>query len=282
MNQQLKKSLLFIFLFGAYGFLNYNPQMLFGLNSPHWGWILSLLATSLIFIIMKGLDKKNWRKKLGINFDCNDIWKFLSLTILLLVLSYYVVDYISSIEGYAFKPKIFYYKTYPGEDYPFRYVFANYLYYLPETLNEEMLIGALLLFELERKFIKLNKSIIAIAVAIVFSLMHQGLYRWSPVQTGELLTFTTILTLFFVGVLRNALILKTRKITFSWAIHLSFNIIFFSGFFIDKQSQLVISEPEKFNLVFGNLSMLLLTALLAFLSVIWLNLSGFKKVLETT
>jgi hypothetical protein len=114
-------------------------------------------------------------------------------------------------------------------------------------------------------------------VALIFSLMHQGLYKWSPVQSGELLTLTTIMTLFFVGILRNSLILKTRNIALSWAIHLSFNMVFFSGLFIHAQTGKFPSEPEVFNIVFGNLTMLALTGLLALTSIIWLNIDKLKK-----
>ena len=108
-------------------------------------------------------------------------------------------------------------------------------------------------------------------VALIFSLMHLGLYKWSPVQSGGLLTSTTIGTLFFVGILRNSLILKTRNIALSWAIHLSFNMVFFSGLFIHVQTGKFPDEPEVFNIVFGNLTMLALTGLLALTSIIWLN-----------
>lgn len=226
---------------------------------------------------MRIRDRGKWNQKLGINFKKNDIWRFIIVTTLLLTLSYFIVGYVSMLDGYDFKPKLFYYKNYLGSNYPFNYILANYLYYLPETFNEEMLIGALLLMGLERKFKELDKNYIVIIVSLVFSLMHQGLYKWSPVQSGELLTLITVLTLFFVGILRNSLILKTRNIAFSWAIHLSFNMVFFSGLFINVRTGKFPSEPEVFNIVFGNLIMLVLTGLLALISMIWLNIDKFKK-----
>lgn len=277
MRQQIKKYGLLIFFFCLCEFLNYHPQMLFGLNSPHWGWMFSLLSTILIIYFMRIRDPENWNQKLGINFKRKDIWRFVITTTLLSILAYFIVDYVSMLDGYNFKPKLFYYKTYLGSNYPFHYILANYLYYIPETFNEEMLIGALLLMGIERKFKKLDKNYIAIIVALIFSLMHQGLYKWSPVQSGELLTLTTILTLFFVGILRNSLILKTRNIALSWAIHLSFNMVFFSGLFINIKTEKFPSEPEVFNIVFGNLTMLTITGLLALTSIIWLNNDKLNK-----
>lgn len=252
--------------------------MLFGLNSPHWGWALSLLATILIFSFMRLRDPKTWKQKLGITFEAQDYWQFLVLTIVLLILSYFVVNYVASLSAYHFKPKLFFYKTHIGSDYPFHYVLASYIYYLPATFNEEMLVGALLLFGIERHFKRWNKSAIAIFVALVFSLMHQALYKWSPVQSGELLTLSTIISLFFVGVLRNSLILKTRKIVYSWAIHLSFNMVFFSGFFVHSKNQKSPGEPEVFNIIFGNPGMLALTGTLAVLALLWMNNFRFNMV----
>lgn len=271
MKQQVKKYGLLLLMGSFCGFLNYHPQMLFGLNSPHWGWMFSLLSTVLIFFFMRRRDPEQWTQKLGINFKKSDVLKFLVLTLLLAVAAYFIVDHVALLDGYYFKPKLFHYKTYLGSNYPFHYIVANYLYYFPETFNEEMLIGALLLMGVERNFKKLNKNYIVVTVALVFSLMHQGLYNWSPVQSGELLTFTTITTLFFVGILRNSFILKTRNIALSWAVHLSFNIVFFSGFFIDIKTNKFPGEPEVFNIVFGNSTILAVSGLLALVSIIWLN-----------
>lgn len=276
MKQQIKKYGLLLLIFSFCGFLNYHPQMLFGLNSPHWGWLFSLLSTFLIIFYLRRRDPDTWNRKLGINFKKSDIRKFIIFTALISVLSYFIVDYVSMSGEYYFKPKLFYYKTYLGSNYPFHYILANYLYYIPETFNEEMLIGAFLLMGLERRFKKSDKNFIVILVALVFSLMHQGLYKWSPVQSGELLTFTTIATLFFVGILRNSLILKTRNIALSWAIHLSFNMVFFSGLFVNIKTGEFPREPEVFNIVFGNRTMLVFTGILALASIVWLNIDRLK------
>jgi hypothetical protein len=250
--------------------------MLFETNYRHWGWNFSLLAAILILLIFRYRDPQEWKQKLGINFKLSDWIGFLVTTISLLVISYLLVDYLSARSGYAFRPKLFYYKEYISPDFPFLPVLGDYLYYLPETFNEEILIGAILLMGLERNFKKLDKNTISIGVALIFSLMHQALYLWSPVQPGIVLSFQTALALFFIGILRNALILKTRKIAYSWAIHLSFNIIFFSGFYINDANGNFASEPERFNIVFGNFPMVIITGILAVISLIWLNKSKYR------
>lgn len=273
MNNQLKKyGLLFLALLLCVG-LNYNPQLLFDSTYRHWGWNSSLLVTILILLIFRFRDPSDWKVKLGIDFNKRDWLGFLITIFFLLIISYFLVGHLSELNGYSFKPKLFYYKDYTGPDFPFFPILGDYLYYIPETFNEEIFIGALLLMGLDRNFKKLNKNVVAIGVALVFSLMHQALYQWSPVQPGIALSIQTIFALFFVGVLRNALILKTRKIAYSWAIHLSFNMIFFSGFYIHNATRQFASEPERFNIVFGNYTMVVVTAFLALLSLIWLNTS---------
>ena len=277
MNKQIKKYGLLILAFLICACLNYNPQLFFETSYRHWGWNLALMATVLILIIFRFRDPIDWKQKLGINFKPIDLFGFLTTTTVLLIASYFLVDYLSEINGYLFRPRLIYYKDYNSPGFPFLPILGDYVYYIPETFNEEIFIGALLLMGLERNFKRLNKNIIAIGIALIFSLMHQALYKWSPVQPGLLLTAQTTLTLFFVGILRNVLILKTRKIAYSWAIHLSFNMIFFSGFFINNDTNKFASEPERFNIVFGNLTMVLITGLLALASFFWLNIRGLRK-----
>lgn len=276
MNKQINKYGLLVVAFLICVSLNYNPQLLFETSYRHWGWNFSLIATVLILIIFRIRDPNDWKQKLGIDFNLTDWLGFLITSLSLMIISYYLVDYFSEINGYSFRPKLIYYEDYYPPDFPFFPILGDYLYYIPETFNEEIFIGALLLMGLERNFKKLDKNVIAVGVALIFSLMHQALYNWSPVQPGILLSIQTILTLFFVGILRNVLILKTRKIAYSWAIHLSFNMVFFSGFYINNTTEKFASEPERFNIVFDNLTMVVLTGLLALVSLIWLNINELK------
>jgi hypothetical protein len=276
LNMMRKKYRLIVLTFLILACLNYNPQLNFKTSYQHWGWNLSLLATILTLLIIRFRDPKNWKQKLGIDFKIKDWIGFFITTTAILIVTFFLVDYLSNACGFDFKPKILHYKDYFLPTARFSSILGDYLYYIPETFNEEIFIGALLLLGLERNFKKLDTNIIAIGIALIFSLMHQAMYRWSPVQSGILLTTQTIMTLFFVGILRNVLILKTRKIAYSWAIHLSFNMIFFSGFFINQLTEKFAGEPERFNIVFGNLTMVLITGILALTFLIWLNINRLK------
>lgn len=229
---------------------------------------------------MKLRDPKDWKHKLGIHFSSKDGWHFLIATTFILIISYVLVDYAAGFSNYYFRPMLFHYKELISSDFPFSNILSTYIYYIPETFNEEMLIGAVLLMGMERRLKNISKTTIALLIALVFSMMHQALYKWSPVQPGTLLSTFTILTLFFVGVIRNVIILKTRKITFSWSIHLSFNLIFFAGFYVNNSTGKLPTEPEKFNIVFGNPFMLILTGALAFTAVIWLNYDYLRTIIH--
>lgn len=275
MNRQLKKYGLVILAFLICVCLNYNPQVYFETSYQHWGWNFSLLAAISIVLLFRYRNPADWKSRLGINFNKNDYLGFLIAFILLLILSYFAVYYVSALSNYNFRPKIIYFNKICCPTPAFPSVLADYIYYIPETFNEEILIGALLLMGIERNFKRAGKNLIAISIALIFSLMHQALFKWGSDHSG-ILTPETLMTLFFVGILRNALILKTRKIAWSWAIHLSFNLVFFQGFFIHRETDHFATVPERFNIVFGNLPMLLITGLLAVISLIWLNYRRFK------
>lgn len=254
--------------------LNYNPQLLFETQYRHWGWNLSLLATILIILIFRNRDPEHWRERLGIHFSIRDGAGFVMTSMLLLIAGYYFVRTLSRTDGYLYIPKIIHYATHSAPDGTVLAVLGEYLYYIMQTLNEEMLMGAVVLMGLERSFKYSNRNAIAIVVALVFSLMHQAMYVCSPVQPDMALETRTLLSLFCVGLLRNVLILKTRKITYAWAIHLVFNLIFFPGIFIDRETDRWASEPERFNIVFGQSTMVGVTILLAIAALIWLNWNG--------
>ena len=276
-NKQMRKKISLIILVSVILVcLNINPQLNFDTSYQHWGWNLSLLASILILLIFRFRDPNDWKQKLGIDFKTKDWIAFLITTTTILIVSYYLVDFLSNASGFDFKPKIINYKYYSSLTARFFPIFGDYFYYIPETFNEEIFLGAFLLLGLERNFKKLDTNIFTIGLAIIFSLMHQAMYRWSPAQSGMLLTMQTILTLFFVGILRNVLILKTGKIAYSWAIHLSVNLIFFQGYFINQTTEQFAEEPERFNIIFGNMTIMLITGLLAFLSLIWLNFYKLK------
>ena len=261
------------------GFLNYNPQMLFGnFGYYHWGWQCSLLATLVIIGFFRYRERTHWKELLGIGFKARDVIAFLLLTSVIVFASYWLIKYIVISNGYSFNLLLTGYNQFDNlKGLPFHAILSSYLYYIPQTFNEEMIVGALLLFSLKRRFKSANNLTIAALVALVFSLMHQAMYKYSPVQPGELLTVTTLTSLFLVGVLRNLLILRSGKITYAWAIHLSWNLLFFTTLILLPNGEFA-SEPRRFNLILGDSYMLAIIGVATILVAAWpwvsLNMLG--------
>ena len=93
-----------------------------------------------------------------------------------------------------------------------------------------------------------------------------------------ILEITTLLTLFFVGFVRNSLILWTGHIGYSWALHFGWMVIMFGSMHIDLTTNLRVTEPNRFNLYLGSIEMLIISIIIAGLSLVY----WIKKVQPTT
>ena len=152
----------------------------------------------------------------------------------------------------------------------------NYYHDIFYILNEEIVIGAMLLFSLVNQR-KIRPIIASIGLAVFFSLIHFVFYKWMMRDRG-ILEITTLLTLFCVGFVRNSLILWTGHIGYSWALHFGWMVIMFGSMHIDLNTNLRVAEPNRFNLYLGSIEMLIISIIIAGLSfVYWL-----KKVQPTT
>jgi len=140
-----------------------------------------------------------------------------------------------------------------------------YLHTLGQTLNEEMLFGGLILFALRRAFAKASPLVIASLVAVGFSLLHFVFYAWVVFSPNSgFLTASALFVLLAVGMLRNTLILRAGHIAYSWAVHLSINLVGLLGLF-KFENGVELSEPQVFNFILGSrlaviLSFFVLTA----------------------
>ena len=67
--------------------------------------------------------------------------------------------------------------------------------------------------------------------------------------------------------MRNSLILQTGHIGYSWALHFGWMVVMFGSKHIDLNSNLRVTEPERFNLYLGSIEMLGISIVLAGLSL---------------
>lgn len=125
-----------------------------------------------------------------------------------------------------------------------------YVHTVFQTLNEEIMMGSVLLFSLKNKFNKLQPLFISIIVAAVFSIAHYFVYRYLFSIGSGILGISALISLFAVGVIRNNFIVSFNHIAYSWMLHLSWNWIFFGGNYYYNGQEC--SEAYLCNLVYGN------------------------------
>jgi membrane protease YdiL (CAAX protease family) len=134
-----------------------------------------------------------------------------------------------------------------------------YLHTLGQTLNEEMLFGALILTGLRRTFPRLSPLLTASLVALGFALLHFIFYAWIvfPPNSG-ILTANALFVLFGIGMLRNTLILRTGHIAYSWCVHLCINLAGLIGLY-RFENGVELTEPQIFNFILGSPVMVLVS-----------------------
>ena len=109
-----------------------------------------------------------------------------------------------------------------------------------QTLNEELVLGALLVIGLARW--TRRPILTVLVVAGLFALLHLLLYRYGTI--GLDLLPVTLATLAAVGVIRGAAILLAGHVGFAWALHAAFNLTMFAGRWRETSSGRVLQEPE--------------------------------------
>lgn len=228
-----KKPFLVTLLFLVYVLMSYNASI-FVLGA--------LIGSFLILIISRATWPRSWKERLGLGFKIREITAATLLVFPLIFLLNWSIQTIASSQNILYQSPF----TLHGIFSPL------YLHTLGQTLNEELILGALLLFTLSRTFKKFHPFFIAVWVAAGFAVLHYIFYAWIvlPDNSGSL-TLSTLFVLFGIGLLRNTLILKTRHIAFAWSLHLSINLVGLWGLYTSTSGG-ELSEPEIFNLILGS------------------------------
>ena len=128
-----------------------------------------------------------------------------------------------------------------------------------QTLNEEIVLGFLLVVGLARK--TRRPVLVALGVAVVFSLLHLVLYRYGTL--GMDLHPVTLVALVAVGVIRNSAILLAGHVGIAWGLHAAWNLVMFAGRWHEASSGRVLKEPEILDAFLGPLWIVLPAVLMA-------------------
>jgi len=214
------------------------------------GWWNSGIGTVLIVVTSYLFLKDKFLEEIGLKLKPSSFIISISLGAIAVIGSFLIMKYIADQAGKEIK----------YTDY------GNYIHDIFYTLNEEIILGAVLLFGLVRR-IKTHPLIISAGVAVIFSLIHFAFYKWIFLQKG-IIAPETLLTLFLIGFFRNNLILKFRHIGYSWAFHFGWMAVMFGSYHYSINSLKPLSEPERFNLYLGSQEMFVIATILAMVSVV--------------
>ncbi|MCX6726960.1 MAG: hypothetical protein NTY75_04130 [Candidatus Shapirobacteria bacterium] len=218
------------------------------------GWWNSSIGTVLIILFSFLNWGKDFLKIIGLKLNCIIVIKSLFFAAIATICSLLVMAYIADKQNLTIQ-------------------FLNWRDYYHDIfyiLNEEIVLGALTLYLLVNKR-KIKPIVASVGLAIFFSFMHYVFFRWIFADKG-IIQIPTLITLFLIGFVRNNLILVKGHIGYSWALHIGWIVIMYSTV------QIGMNEPYIFNTYLGSIEMLIISSVLAAISLIhWI-----KKVHPTT
>ena len=160
---------------------------------------------------------------------------------------------------------IFLFTKFTNSQYNIKTYYSHWIYIIHITfysLNEEMILGSILLNFIKRKFKNLHQAWVSFYIALIFVILHYIIYRWVFIYKGILLPLT-LLSLLAIGIIRNNLILTTNHIGFSWALHFSWSAVMFGGYHFSMVSLKRIKDFELFNLHMGSIMVCTVTMCLS-------------------
>ena len=242
---RLKIPLLFSLIFLVYVLFSY-----FFFN----GWWNSSIGSILIIFLSYLIWKKGFLKQIGLQLNLQTITKSIILAIIIAACSLLIMKNIGN-----------------KNDIQIEYFnWRDYYHDIFYILNEEIVIGAILLFALINKW-KIRPVIASLCLAIFFSLIHYSFYKWIAADRG-VLGILTLITLFLAGFVRNSLFIQTGHIGYSWALHFGWIAIMFGSSHSNLTTNMYVAEPERFNLYLGSVEMLIISVILAgFFLAYWIK-----------
>ena len=224
-------------------------------------WLYSSIGSILIIFLSYMIWGKGFLKLIGLQLNLQTITKSIILVVIIAGCSLLILKYIGNRNSI----RIEYHN------------WRDYYHVMFYVLNEEIVLGAILLFALVSKW-KIRPIIASLSIAILFSIVHYVFYRWIFADKG-ILGISTLITLFLVGFARNSLILQSGHIGYSWALHFGWVAIMFGSSHTYLQTNMYVTESERFNFYLGSTEMLIISIVLAgFFLAYWIRKYNPKQV----
>jgi len=225
------------------------------------GWWCSSIGTVLILLLCYLNWNKDYLRIAGLNLNFKIVVKSIFATAIVSVCSLLLMKYIAeklNVSIIHISKWIDYYHD---------------VFYI---LNEEIVLGALVLFYFTQKR-KIKPIYASVGLALFFSAIHFVFYRWIFTDRG-IIQIPALITLFLIGFVRNNLIIVYGHVGYSWALHFGWIVIMFGSIHLHNDTQMIMSEPDRFTTYIGSIEMLVLSFILASLSLLnWLKKNNIRS-----
>lgn len=222
---------------------------------PIFGWWFSILGTGLILLFGHFAWPLSFKERLGIPSKFSQYLITFFLLIIFAIASYILMSLIQKQNDLGF-----------GIGY-----IQNFTHIFFYTLNEELILGGLIILFLKKRYKNLNPIIISVGVASIFSIIHYIFYRWifqGPAQ--GILSFAVLISLLIIGIVRNNFIIRTNHIGYAWALHFSWMAIMFGCSYYRPSNSEQLSQIERFNIFIGNRYTIVTGFIFALITSVWL------------
>lgn len=199
--------------------------------SPHIAWWRSSVATAFVLFFGYCAWRKQFRTTCGLQIGVKQCLSSIGIASVVTSCSFLIVQRICVSENVSmYRPSM-----------------TDWYHHFFQTVNEEIVFGALPIFALRKSFSKANPLLFSLLLAVAFSAGHFAFYGWFS-REKETLEIAALASLFFIGVVRNNLIVRFNHIGYSWAIHFGFIVALLGAPKIWNASNTMIAEVETFNL----------------------------------
>ena len=215
-------------------------------------WWNSSVGSVLILFFSYLIWKKDFLEQVGLQLDFKTVIKSLLLAGIITICSFLIMKYIAGRYNIQIR--------FTG--------WRDYYHDIFYILNEEIVLGAILLFYLINKG-RIRPITASIGLAVFFALIHFVFYMWIFDNRG-LIRISTLATLFLVGFVRNCLIFQTGHIGYSWALHFGWMAVMFGSIHVDTETGKNLTELRRFNLYLGSVEMLVISIIVAGLCILYL------------
>ncbi len=215
-----------------------------------WGWWKFAASSLMILLVWCWARRKHFAADLGIRWREVDLGAAGLSLLVTGFLASYLIPWVLRPHGYIRSP---------GGEPLWRFLAVPF-----QTLNEEMVLRALLLTVLARVMtVRLTASA---ATAFVFVALHFLLYWSRPPHT--VLAVPALATLFLIGLVLNESFLATRSIAIPFGIHLGWNFTRFGNDWVQQDSGDYLEQGMGFNMIESNPLIVVMAIALALLAVL--------------